>query len=112
MHTMEVTKDKKGKDIVRVIIECPSEVADLGQMELDLSDKTMRLNVPGAQQLVLKFQQKVLSTQAKAKFKKNKSLVVSIPIAKWDLSKVSHGNNKIVGDRNFKKWFLLFEFNV
>ena len=82
MHTMEVTKDKKGKDIVRVIIECPSEVADLGQMELDLSDKTMRLNVPGAQQLVLKFQQKVLSTQAKAKFKKNKSLVVSIPIAK------------------------------
>ena len=79
-HTMEVTTDKKGVNVVKIVVECPKNIIDFNQLELDLSDKTMRLKVPGAQPFVLKFPQKVLSTQTKAKFKKkNNSLVVSIP---------------------------------
>jgi len=79
-HTMEVTTNKKGVNVVKIVVECPKNIIDFNQLELDLSDKTMRLKVPGAQPFVLKFPQKVLSTQTKAKFKKkNNSLVVSIP---------------------------------
>jgi hypothetical protein len=78
-HTVGITTDKRGVNVVKVVVECPKNISDFNQLELDLSDKTMRLKVPGAKPFVLKFPKKVLSTQAKAKFKKNKSLVVSIP---------------------------------
>ena len=78
---MKTTNNKQGVQVIKIVVECPQTVVDFNQMELDLSDKTMKLKVAGAQSLVIKFSTKCLSTQAKAKFKKNKSLVVSIPIA-------------------------------
>ena len=49
-------------------------------MELDISNQTMKLNVAGTQPLTIKLTKSCLGSQAKAKIKKNKSLVVSVPV--------------------------------
>merc|ERR1712166_514931 len=78
--TQKVTTNKQGIDIVKIIVECPSTIDNLSEMELDISNQTMKLNVAGTQPLTIKLTKSCLGSQAKAKIKKNKSLVVSVPI--------------------------------
>jgi len=79
-YTMATTTNKKKVPVVQVVVTCPSG-SNFEDMELDLSDTTMKLKIASARMLVVKFNTKCLSTQAKAKLKKNNTLVVSIPIA-------------------------------
>jgi hypothetical protein len=79
-YTMATATNKKKVPVVQVVVTCPSG-SNFEDMELDLSDTTMKLKIASARLLVVKFNTKCLSTQAKAKLKKNNTLVVSIPIA-------------------------------
>lgn len=79
-YTMATATNKKKVPVVQVVVTCPPG-SNFEDMELDLSDTTMKLKIASARMLVVKFNTKCLSTQAKAKLKKNNTLVVSIPIA-------------------------------
>ena len=79
-YTMATATNKKKVPVVQVVVTCPPG-SNFEDMELDLSDTTMKLKIASARMLVVKFNTKCLSTQAKAKLKKNSTLVVSIPIA-------------------------------
>ena len=82
-HNLETenVRDKQGNPAIRCIIQCPgcSNFADLA---LDMSDRTVKLQAPGAQPLTVRLPGKVDAGRVAAKFKKKaQKLVLTMPLA-------------------------------
>lgn len=82
-HNLETenVRDKQGNPAIRCTIQCPgcSNFADLA---LDMSDRTVKLQAPGAQPLTVRLPGKVDAGRVAAKFKKKaQKLVLTMPLA-------------------------------